>query len=478
MTVVERKNRVSEMIGKVVTVGLFLLMAFTVLAFGTVDPWSLMVFGFSAIAFFLLWAVKCFISPKSIFVFPVTALPLLTVLVYGGLQSLGKTDEAGTRWSISMDVESTRLTLEVMACLFISLLLAANSFTGRRQLTWLRNFLIFFGAALAVFGLIQHFTWNGKLYWVVNATIPSGAPFGPCVNHNHFAGYLEMIAPIPAAFILMRAVRSEIALLFGFAGALIGVATIVSLSRGGMVSLLAGLMFVVVFGLRPSMMKQGSSSLLRFPFFLSRVAAAGVIIFTLVAGVLWLGADSVVKRVEKTELSTEARSKVSGRETVFQSRGWIWRDTLAMISDNWVTGVGLGAYPTAYPIYSRRDGYLIVRQAHNDYLQVLADCGIVGGAAALGFIILVFRDILRALRHDDRKMAAMALGCGGGIFAMLVHSVFDFNLQLPSNALLFLVLTAVISNISWAAARNGVNLASFERNNRFRSVSRELEVWS
>jgi O-antigen ligase len=119
-----------------------------------------------------------------------------------------------------------------------------------------------------------------------------------------------------------------------------------------------------------------------------------------------------------------------------------------------------------------------VRQAHNDYLQVLADCGIVGAAAALCFITLVFRDILRGMRHPDRKMAAVALGCGAGIFAMLVHSLFDFNLQMPSNALLFLTLTAVISNISWAAARRRVNDASFERSHRFGGVTRELEVWS
>jgi O-antigen ligase len=243
-----------------------------------------------------------------------------------------------------------------------------------------------------------------------------------------------------------------------------------------MVSLVSGLMFVVIFGLRPSMLRQESSS--RFPLFLSRVAAATVILITLVAGVWWLGADSVIKRVEKTELSIDERSKFSGKETVYQSRGWIWRDTLAMIRGNWVTGVGLGAYYTAYPIYSERDGTLIVRQAHNDYLQVLADCGVIGVIAAFSFIVLIFRDILRAMRHHDHVMAATALGCGGGLFAMLVHSLFDFNLQLPSNALLFLVLAAVVSNLSWAAVQNKAKNASVERSPRLRGVKRELEVWS
>jgi O-antigen ligase len=478
MAVSKSENKLSEILVTVVTVGLFLTMAFTTLAFGTVDPWSVMVFGFSIITLFLLWAVGCFVDRKATFNLPATALPLLAVLIYAGLQSIGITDGAGKRWSISMDVESTRLALEVACCLFIAFLLAANLFTNRERLTWLRNFLIFFGLALAIFGLIQHFTWNGKLYWFVDGTVPSATSFGPFVNHNHFAGYLEMIAPIPVALILTRAIRGELALLYGFAAALMGIATIVSLSRGGMISLISGLMFVVIFGLRKSMLSQETSSSVRFPLFLSRVAAAAVIIITLGAGVWWIGADSVIKRVEKTELSTDERSKLSGKETVFQSRGWIWRDTIAMIRSNWVTGVGFGAYYTAYPIYSERDGRLIVRQAHNDYLQILADCGVVGAVAALSFIILVFRDILRALRHPDRKMAALALGCGAGVFAMLVHSLFDFNLQLPSNALLFLVLTAVISNISWAAVRNRVDNASFERSSRPRGISRELEVWS
>jgi O-antigen ligase len=111
-------------------------------------------------------------------------------------------------------------------------------------------------------------------------------------------------------------------------------------------------------------------------------------------------------------------------------------------------------------------------------LQVLADCGVIGVITALSVIILLFRDIIRAMRHPDHVMAATALGCGGGLFAMLVHSMFDFNLQLPSNALLYLVLAAVVSNLSWAAARDRAKNPSVERSPRFRGVKRELEVWS
>ena len=147
----------------------------------------------------------------------------------------------------------------------------------------------------------------------------------------------------------------------------------------------------------------------------------------------------------------DAADKQPGKETFFHSRGWIWRDTAAMIRDNWVTGVGLGAYPTAYPIYSTRDRMAPVSQAHNDYLQILADGGIFGAIIALWFIFLVARDTLRASRHGNPLMAATALGCASGLFALMVHSLFDFNLQIPSNALLFLVLTSVVSRIAASA---------------------------
>ena len=119
-----------------------------------------------------------------------------------------------------------------------------------------------------------------------------------------------------------------------------------------------------------------------------------------------------------------------------------------MIRANPILGVGLGAYETAFPIYSESDGSLRVPQAHNDYLQVTTDAGIVGALIALWFIVAIFRTVSRGVLSRDPLLAGLALGSGGGIFAMLVHSMFDFNLQVPSNGLLFLLLVAVASNVA------------------------------
>jgi O-antigen ligase len=457
----------------IIALGLMVVMAGATLAFGAVEPWSLATFGLSIIALLVLWVIKGLVDRRLEISAPSTALPLVALISLGVLQGMRITDSAGKRFSISLDAEATRLTTEVLLILLIAFLLSANFLAKAPALTWLRNFLIFFGLALSVFGLIQRFTWNGKYYWMIESIGQPPAPFGPFVNHNHFAGYVEMIAPIPVALILRRAVRGEWALLYGFAAAMMGLAVVMSLSRGGMISLVAGLMFVVAFGFRGSGKRRiedrGSriedrrrsifdlrSSILdprsSIPLAASRAGAIIVMVFTIGAGVWWIGADPVIRRVEKSELASKSMDTGRG-ETFFRSRGWIWRDTAAMIRDRWALGVGIGAYQTAYPIYSSHDGTLVVGQAHNDYLQVMADAGIFGAVIAVWFIFLVARDTLRASRHRSRVMSGTALGATGGMFALFVHSLFDFNFQIPSNALLFLVLTSVVSQI--ASEANG-----------------------
>lgn len=116
-----------------------------------------------------------------------------------------------------------------------------------------------------------------------------------------------------------------------------------------------------------------------------------------------------------------------------------------------ILGVGLGAFETVYPIYGRGDGSFLIQFAHNDYLQVLSDAGIVGGAIAVWFIVVLARAVSQLTKVADPSLRALGVGSAAGIFALLIHSLFDFNLQIPSNALLFLVLCGIVSNVSAAA---------------------------
>jgi len=261
------------------------------------------------------------------------------------------------------------------------------------------------------------------------------------------------LIPLPIALVITRAVKGEVRVLYGFAAAIMGLAAVASLSRGGMISLGATLVFIALVGLRMPAARRSvrrgkfpelegdKQSKGGFRAVASQIAVVTALVIGIGAGVIWIGADPIIQRVTQGQ-PVEGQSQ----ETFSASRGWIWRDTITMIRANPLLGVGLGAYVTAFNIYTKSDGSMRVPQAHNDYLQIVADCGIVGGLIALWFMIIVFKNVARGIKAREPAVAALALASGAGIFAILVHSLFDFNLQIPSNALLFLVLVAVASS--------------------------------
>jgi len=429
-----------DRLGKTIAVGLMIAVVFTALAFGAVEPWSMFLFEIIVVALIALWAARAGLNKRLAVTLPDAALPFAVLVLFGLIQSVAIPDNTGRWMSLSMNAGATRLTVTALVFLLASFVLISNTFTTRKRLSVLSAFLVIYGLAMAIFQLVQHFTWDGRFYWLRPTLATS--PFGPFANHNHFAGYMELLIPLPVALVIAREGRGETRLLYLFAAAMMGVAAVASLSRGGMISIAAGMMFIALLSVRLRREKQSS----RVAMFFSQAVVVIAIMAVIAAGIFWIGADQVIKRVTQGQTASSA----AGRETFLSSRGWIWRDTFSMIRANPILGVGLGAYETAFPIYSESDGSLRVPQAHNEYLQVAADAGIVGFLIALWFIVAIFRTVSRGVRSRDPLLAGLALGSGGGIFAMLVHSMFDFNLQIPSNALLFLLLVAVAANVAGA----------------------------
>jgi O-antigen ligase len=424
----------SKALDRAIMFGLLAALVFTTLALGAVEAWSVAIFQLIVVILVLLWALKAIIERRLEIGVPPAALPLSGLVLLGLAQSLAFTGSSGQTRSLSMDVEATRGAAAMIFFLLVSFLIAANVFDTPERLRTLANFLIIFGLALAVFALIQQFTWEGKMFWV--RPTESAGTGGPFVNRNHFAGYMEMLIPIPVALAVSLDARWESRLFWGFAAAIMGIGEVASLSRGGMVSLAAGLLFLAVMIARP---RRNSESSKRESWFSLRPAYFIVLMLaTIFAGIVWIGADSdILKRIAEDPLTT---SQLTDR------RG-VWKDSLAMFRANPVLGVGLGAFETVFPIYARGNGSFLIQFAHNDYLQVLSDGGLVGGALALWFMIAIYHSFAAGLKSREPMVSAFALGAGAGIFAILVHSLFDFNLQIPSNALLFLVLCAVVSSI-------------------------------
>jgi O-antigen ligase len=444
MTVERACETRTNHLNKTISVGLLVAVVFSALAHGAVEPWAVFVFEVMVVALILLWSIKVAADRRFKLTVPRAALPIAALIAVGLAQSIALTDSDGRWLSLSKNVGYTRGALTVLIFLFACFLIATNFFTTRDRLSKLSHFLVIYGLAMAMFSVIQYLTWSGRFYWLRRTEATSA--FGPFANHNHFAGYMELLIPIPVALIVARAVRPELRVLYGFAAAMMGIAVVLSLSRGGIISMTAGLLFLGVMSLGLKRRPSKGTSYIASPL-VSRIALLGVIVGAVSAGIFWIGADPVINRI------AQGQSSGGVRETFFTSRGWVWRDTATMISANPILGVGLGAYETAFSIYTKSDGSLRVPQAHNDYLQIVADCGVAGGLLAVWFLVVLFQAVTRGIRSSDPLYAALSLGSGAGIFGILVHSLFDFNLQLPSNALLFLVLSAVACHVG-AAVRD------------------------
>lgn len=443
----------NKSLSRIVVFGLYSVIIFSALAQGVVDPWSEIILELSIVALASIWALKMFLAKSFSVTIPSIAWPVGSLILFGAYQTLSRFDAAGNRRSISMDVEATRGTVLCLIGLLAILLLSANFLTKQERLINFAKFLTFFGLALATAALAQHFAAGEYSYWPW--PIKNDSSFGPFVNRDHFAAYIELLIAAPLALIVSRQVKGEKSLPYAAAAVVMGIAAIFTLSRGGMLSLFAQLMFLTVFGIRwnarnsksnsehslrtrrSHRSKQGGQAI--------ETLAIGLILASITVGILWLGAEPILNRISTGDASHGDLDRVQSFQSV---RGAIWHDAWRLIKEKPWTGAGLGAFETAYPNYAFDNGAGgVVAQAHNDYLQILADAGVVGGVIALWFLLLLGRGFVLGLNHPDPSSAAMALAGGTALFGLLIHSLFDFGLQLPSHALLFLSISAIVVQI-------------------------------
>jgi O-antigen ligase len=160
-------------------------------------------------------------------------------------------------------------------------------------------------------------------------------------------------------------------------------------------------------------------------------------VVVLVSLLTWLGGKELTTRV--SSISTETRTELSGG-----MRLSIDRDTFRMFRNKPVLGWGLGAFPTVYPQFRTFYTNFFVNAAHNDYLQLLSEMGVLGFATMVWFLVELYRHALRKIGNWMSEVSgAVTLACTLGLTGILVHSLLDFNLQIPANAALFYVLCTI-----------------------------------
>jgi O-antigen ligase/Flp pilus assembly protein TadD len=299
-----------------------------------------------------------------------------------------------------------------------------------------------FAAALAFFAIIQHLVPNGKIYWVRELT-QGGALFGPYVNRNHYAGLMGMLFPIVMVLFLLsrpssraesfrkkvsdlldRSLRN-VHLLLGFGAVLVALSIFLSLSRGGILSLCVSLSLLGFLLSKRISTKKGRLLLV-----------ATVIIILYAVG--WFGWTPVFERFR-------AIRTLQGE--ISELRLDIWKDSLGILRAFAMTGTGAGSFMHVYPAYRTIRSEGIADHAHNDYLELLADNGIIGASLFAWFMAAVLTQSYQAfLKRKDPYARHLFAGALAGIAAFLLHGMTDFNFYIGANGLyLFLLLGLVVN---------------------------------
>jgi O-antigen ligase len=313
----------------------------------------------------------------------------------------------------------------------------------------LRALLVLFfvvGFAESLYGLIVYLGGGQIGLW--DPGHDAGTVSGTYVNQNHFAGLMEMTIPAGMGLLLTgrapqetgygprAALRAMVSTLMGQQGiVLFGLlvmfaALILSTSRGAVGSLAIGVIVAIVVAI---MRKGGRAREVRVG-----LIAAVLMVFAM----LWLGAGQLSGKLESSGLAS--------------NRGDLREVSYRMIADSPVVGTGVGTYRWIFPRYKdQRFGSGFYEHAHNDYLEILGEQGMLGlSLLAVAFALIATQIVKAYRRHHEPLVRGALFAAIAGCTALLVHGFVDFNLQIPANAAYFSALLGI------GAAAAGIGRAS------------------
>jgi putative inorganic carbon (hco3(-)) transporter len=298
------------------------------------------------------------------------------------------------------------------------------------------------GLVIAALALAQDATAGGLMYWRWRPMQEGAPPFGPFVNRNYFATWAVMAVPVCIGYLTAHAAahpgpaahanwrRKAVAWIDGRAAlllvsaALLILALAASLSRSGML----GLVVALVVGGELARRHEGG--------LLTRAARPAMLVVAVGALAIFL----VLTQVGPSAIA----ARVAAADVAVADRVTIWRDTLPVIRDFWMTGTGIGTYATAMAVYQRSSPGVLFNHAHNHYLQVTAEGGLLLIVPVLLAVGAFARVAWRRLRADRSGMFWIRAGAASGLAGVAVQSLWETGLTLPANAVLAALLAAIV----------------------------------
>lgn len=406
----------------------FLLCAtivFTALAYGTVHQPTLAVFYLLAVIVGGLWAADAFFGgvlrfPKSRLLLPLVAAflyALVQIIPFGSLVELANVTDIPR--TISLDPFGTRVAALHFFALLIFFAALLTYLDSAKRLRKIVAVITIFGFGFAFFAILQSVLSPSKIYGIYE--VP-GNPFGSFVNRHNFAAYMEMTMCLLLGLMFAGAVGKDRKLLYITAIGLMGVALLLSGSRGGLIALLAAIFFLIILTTKTKNTAQIAL----------KIGLSVLLLATIIVGSALIGSESSLTRIAEADTSATSRTH-------------IWNVTLSVIANHLPFGAGFGAFAVAYTPFDTLNGLERVEQAHNDYLEVLATAGIVGLIIGGFFLFQLFRTGLQNAQTPNIFRRGVCVGALAGCFAILVHSLFDFVLHTTAISMLFITLVSLVA---------------------------------
>ena len=450
----------------------FFLFIFPPLAFGTTEPWSYAIMeiscGLACCFFFIhifknkdpLYAVPGII-PLLLFLFyllfqliplPPAIVGFLSPEAFDIYQTTRLITGTDSWMPLTVNIKATlseffRYSTYIMFYVLTVQLLSRKEYLQATALT-----ITLFGGLLAFSSILQFYLTDDMALWFRHSPTNS-IVVGPYANHNHYAGLMEMMFPLVLGLFLFYRPRigntslikgiaeilsqekANIHILIGTSALLIIVSIFVSLSRGAMISTCLSLLLFTFFLMKRKISK-GNTALI-----------IGVILITALS-IGWFGWDQIFERFA-------ALKNTQG--VIYESRLDFWKDSLDIIKHFTLTGAGFGAFSHIYPLHRSIISELFLTHAHNDYLELLAEGGVIGFMIVFCFLAALFYKTYKTFStRRDAISIYLYLGSITALVAMLLHSFTDFNLLIGANGLWFFF----VAGIAVTSANTGIRKQS------------------
>lgn len=443
--------------------GLLALLAWLPIPFGSNRPLSWAVLEIAAFSLLSIWLVLqllartkaptitgnvrlvllLFVASLAYQALQIIPLPLEVIRVlspathhiYNDTQAETAREYFSISFDIGLSVDEFVKSAAYTAIFFLVLVLVSSK-KRLRQVVYL---LILVGFGQALFGLLDVYL-EGNLFkaYFSAVRVANHMASGTFASYNSFGALLELAIPLALGMLLARHAgqghihgwRSQ---LRAFAHLMLSgkvwlpiylfvmtVALFYSRSRGAAVSLIIGNIVLLVIAL--SSQHSHIYAPRKLPLLLIPVVFA-----------VWVGASPLIERLETQGFAAGTRSIIRTM-------------TYPMIADYPAFGIGSGNWSQLYPVYGDPQVYehKTIKYVHNDYLQLLAEQGIVGFTIFGSAVLIAFGTVLSGLRRRrDPFFRGVLYASGAGTLALLIHALVEFNHHIPANAAWFTVILAM-----------------------------------